>query len=226
MSLSDFFESNYQAACEMQHSITKDYEMKIMVKSQSIKEDLVMSWMRDYGLFQGIKSDDRNAIVRKYYSLVFNDDIAGVQDPSPREIESMFSLFLLEFYNTVPRKWLSATSKLLWCSFPNKIVIYDSFVERALVILQGVTSYLADMPRIKTSTTIKSHEDIDSVVTFYMNYQNMVIAILAEHQDQFNNLRKEHSETYPHDIRIVDKLLWMLGNPNQSFTLNGTTCNA
>ena len=225
MSLSDFIESNYQTACEMQHEIIKDSKMKLMLGTHNINKRLVMSWMRDYGLFQGIKTSDREAIVNKYTELVLNATDYN-QGLNAKQIENMFHRFLSEFYDTVPRKWLSATSKLLWCSFPNDIVIYDAFVERALVILQGTTPYLATMPRIRTSPVIKTKKDIDIAVKFYLNYHNMVLAILTEHQKQLNNLRTQFKETYPHDIRIVDKLLWMMGNPNQSFKLNGTVCNA
>ena len=209
----------------MQNGIVKDSEMKLMLDSRVINKQLVISWMRDYGLFQGIKTIDREAIVNKYAALVF-DATDCYQSPNTKQIEVMFHQFLSEFYETVPRKWLSATSKLLWCSFPDNIVIYDAFVERALVILQGVTLYLADMPRIKTSPVIKTPNDIDLVVEFYLNYQGMVIAIMAEHQKQLNKLRSKYNETYSHDIRIIDKVLWMLGNPNQTFELNNSVCNA
>lgn len=133
-------------------------------------------------------------------------------------------MLMTEFYNVVPRKWLSATSKLLWCSFPDNVVIYDAFVERAIMILQGITPYLADFPRIQTSPAVRNMNDIAKCAKFYINYQDMVKAILNEHQHQLDKLRIETSETYPHDIRIVDKLLWMLGNPNQAFTLNNVIC--
>jgi hypothetical protein len=225
LSLNAFIESNYQTACEMQHGIVKDSKMKLMLESRVINKQLVMSWMRDYGLFQGIRTSDREAIVNKYAVLIFDTTDCN-KNPNTKQIEVMFHQFLSEFYETVPRKWLSATSKLLWCSFPDNIVIYDAFVERALVILQGVTSYLADMPRIKTSPVIKTTNDIDIAVNYYLNYQGMVLAIVTEHQKQLNELRSKHNETYPHDIRIIDKLLWMLGNPNQTFDLNGSVCNA
>ncbi|MGK0288862.1 MAG: hypothetical protein ACI86H_000283 [bacterium] len=224
MILRDFIESNYKTACAMQHEIVRDSKMKLMLSSRSINKPLVMSWMLDYGLFQGIKATDREAIIQKYYTLVFHESFVS-KTLNTDQIKIIFYQFLLGFYETVPRKWLSATSKLLWCSFPDKVVIYDAFVERALVVLQGITPYLINMPRIKTSPTIKSISDIDSAITFYMNYQSMVLAILSEHQSQLETLRTTYNESYPHDIRIIDKLLWMLGNPNQPFELNGNICD-
>ncbi|WP_373032924.1 hypothetical protein [Sulfurovum sp.] len=224
MSLEDFFESNYQTACEMQRSIIKDSKMKAIAAKSIRDEELVLSWMRDYGLFQGIKTEDRKSIVKKYFFLL--PEISKMEKGEEREnVEKLFRLILSEFYSTVGRKWLSATSKLLWCSYPDHVVIYDAFVERSLVILQGIVPYLASMPRIKSSPNIKSWSDIDAAIDFYMNYQDMVLAIANEHEGQLSRLRKQYNETYAHDIRIIDKLLWMLGNPNQEFTLNEVQCN-
>jgi hypothetical protein len=218
MSLDIFIESNYKIACDIQRGINKDNKMKEMLIRGIIDKRLVISWMREYGLFQGINTSDRNNIVEKYASIAF--EVANpTHRPDTKAIETMFKRFLSEFYHTVNRKWLSATSKLLWCSYPDEIVIYDAFVERALVVLQCITPYLAKMPRIKTSPRIKSLDDIDRVVTFYMNYQNMIKAIIFEHKEKLLRLRSIYNEVYPHDIRIIDKLLWILGNPKQSFKL-------
>ena len=225
MSLIDFIESNYQAACEMQRSISKDSKMKEMVAKSLRDEKLVSSWMRDYGLFQGIKAEDRQAIVNKYFSVL--PFLSQLDEGEERKnIEGRFHYLLSELYSAVNRKWLSATSKLLWCSYPDHVVIYDAFVERALVILQGVTPYLAKYPRIKTSPSFRSEGDIEAIMIFYKNYQNMVLAIAKEHQEQLGRLRNIYNETYDHDIRIIDKLLWMLGNPRQEFSLNGVKCSA
>lgn len=218
MSLDIFIESNYKIACDIQRGINKDNKMKEMLISGIIDKRLVISWMREYGLFQGINTSDRNNIVEKYALIAF--EVANpTHRPDTKSIETMFKKFLSEFYHTVKRKWLSATSKLLGCSYPDEIVIYDAFVERALVVLQCITPYLAKKPRIKTSPRIKSLDDIDRVVTFYMNYQNMIKAIIFEHKEKLQRLRSIYNEVYPHDIRIIDKLLWILGNPKQSFEL-------
>jgi len=225
MSLVDFIESNYQAACEMQRSIERDSKMKEMVAKSLRDEQLVFSWMQDYGLFQGIKADDRKAIVNTYFSAL--PSLSQLEKGKERIIiEDNFRFLLTELYSAVNRKWLSATSKLLWCSYPDHVVIYDAFVERALVILQGITPFLAHHPRINTSPKLKSSSDIEAVMKFYKNYQNMVLAVAKEHQEQLDELRNVHNEPYVHDIRIIDKLLWMLGNPKQGFSLGEAKCSA
>jgi len=225
MSLTEFIESNYSTACEMQRGIEKDNRMKNMLLRRNIDKELVKSWMRDYGLFQGIKAENRDAVVEKYAAVIFK--ITDYKNTLDREnIRIMFNALFSSLFNAVPRKWLSATSKLLWCSFPDQIVIYDAFVERALVVLQCIKPYLARFPRIGISPDLKSEANIDNVVDFYMNYQDMVKAIFSEHKAQLIQLRNKYSEEYPHDIRIIDKLLWMVGSPNQSFSLDNVSCNA
>lgn len=185
MSLIDFIESNYQAACEMQRSIEKDSKMKEMLANSLRDEALVYSWMLDYGLFQGIKAEDRKIVVNKYFSSLPN--LSNLEKGQERKIiEDNFRYLFTELYTAVNRKWLSATSKLLWCSYPDHVVIYDAFVERALVILQGLTPYLASLPRIKTSASVKQASDIEAVIRFYKNYQNMVLAIACEHKKQLD----------------------------------------
>lgn len=216
MSLTKFIESNYLNACKMQREIKADNQMKDMLRERNIDSDFVKSWMRSYALFQGIESGDRDIVIEKYASVVF--DITDQSNiPDREQVRIMFHDLLSALYGSVPRKWLSATSKLLWCSFPDQIVIYDAFVERALVVLQCIEPSLANSPRIGVSPSIKSESDLGKVVKFYMNYQDMVKTIFSENQEQLTGLRETHREKYPHDIRIVDKLLWMIGNPNQHF---------
>tara|TARA_A200000159_G_scaffold133546_1_gene131684 strand:+ start:951 stop:1361 length:411 start_codon:yes stop_codon:yes gene_type:complete len=129
LSLENFFDANYHVACTMQRGIHKDNEMKEMLSFSEKDSALVHSWMKDYGLFQGITSEDRKAIVDRYLSTIHV--ITEQHDTIDNNcIERMFTMMMTEFYNVVPRKWLSATSKLLWCSFPDNVVIYDAFVER------------------------------------------------------------------------------------------------
>ena len=97
-------------------------------------------------------------------------------------------------------------------------------MHRSLVVLQGLTPYLAEMPRLGNAPSLKYGTDILALVDFYMNFRKMIVAILKHHQTQFDELRKKYSEEYPYDIRILDKLLWLLGGPGQPFLLGYTQC--
>lgn len=112
---------------------------------------------------------------------------------------------------------MSATSKLLWCLYPRDIVIYDAFVHRALVVLQCVDPDLAGTERIGAAPKINAPTHIDPAVAGYMRYQALVGKLLTVHTPTLNELRLKHKEQYPYDIRIVDKLLWMIGNSNLAY---------
>ena len=206
----------------MQNESETDLKMQNMIESKSIDEEIVLSWMHDCRLLQGVKSNNRTELVNVYASLIFGLT-SQVSEPSADQIAEIIKRILSEFYTVVRRNWLGASSKLLWCSFPDSVVPYDAAVHRTLIVLQGVTPYLTEMPRIKTIPSVKSAADIDSVIEFYINYQNMVLAIKSEHQIQLNNLRYKNREKYPHDIRVIEKLLWILGNPNQSLAYGYTS---
>tara|TARA_R110000772_G_scaffold154334_2_gene265304 strand:- start:1101 stop:1778 length:678 start_codon:yes stop_codon:yes gene_type:complete len=221
--LSDFIDSNYFYACKTQRSFEHDLQMINMHKSMCIDKIIVKKWMRDYGLFQGITNKGRDGIVDIYSETIFQLT-KGVSSPNSDEIAKQFNTLLLNFYGVVPRKWISAVSKLLWCSYPSSIVIYDAFVHRSLIILQGFYPSLANMPRLSNSSKIRKIEDIQSLVNFYIDYQSIAKELLNLHQSQFNLLRNKYSEQYEYDIRILDKLLWLLGGPGQSFKLGNINC--
>jgi hypothetical protein len=116
-----------------------------------------------------------------------------------------------------PRSWMSATSKLLWCLYPRDIVIYDAFVHRTLVTLQCVDPDLAGTERIGAAPKIETHAHIDPAVAAYIRYQSLVRRLLTVHTPALNELRRQHKEQYLYDIRIVDKLLWMIGDSKRAY---------
>ncbi|HHC7385313.1 hypothetical protein [Vibrio parahaemolyticus] len=216
--LRDFIESNYITICNIQKSLHFDQKMKEMARKNQFDSLFVKDWMRNYGLFQGISGDDRELIVQVYIENIC-DVVDGRNPTEPSDLKDMFNELHSLFYAAVPRKWLSAVSKLLWCSFPDDIVIYDSFVERALVVLQPLLPELHNYPRIGESTKPKNKNDIPLITSFYIRYCAMVYEIFVLHEKQLHQLREVHSEQYPHDIRIIDKALWILGSPNQDFDI-------
>ena len=92
---------------------------------------------------------------------------------------------------------MSATSKLLWCIYPDEVVIYDSFVERALVVLQCLERDLAGFPRIGVAPTVKQTADIAAAIKHYMNYQDVVRHILKQYAGVLKLLREKNNEPYP-----------------------------
>lgn len=221
--LKQFIESNYNEACETQRSFDHDVHMQNMLAAENLDENYVRYWMRKYRLFQGISAADRRKVVE-----VYKDNIFGISNfpgsLSDHDVGKIFSVLLNAFYEVVPRKWISAVSKLLWCSFPYEIAIYDAFVHRSLIVLQGVTPYLAELPRLGNTPPVKKEKDIPKLVDFYLIYRRMILAIQKHEQGQLDDLRQKYSEQYAYDIRILDKLLWILGGPGQPINLGGIKC--
>ena len=215
MSFHSYLESHYGVACELQRNISRDPQMIAMLKEGPPAPSLVKSWMKDYGLFQGITGRDRDAVVRCF--LGFAGSHRRQRTISDDVVKTLYDGLFSALYSEVPRSWMSATSKLLWCLYPESIVIYDAFVLRALVVMQRIDADLSGLDRIGSPPTIKMKADIERATAYYLRYQIMVRRLKSVHAATLDELRQRNHETYPYDIRIMDKLLWMLGNPKRDY---------
>jgi len=215
MSFRAYLESHYIAACNLQRGISRDSQMIAMLRDGPQDASLVKSWMRDYGLFQGITSQNREAIVNRF--LAFSRSHTKTSLVSREAISELYSELFTVLYREVARSWMSATSKLLWCLYPDDIVIYDTFVHRTLVVMQCIDNDLSGFPRIGTTPKIEKETDIEIATVHYMNYQDMVRKLLSVHAEALSDLRRVNSEAYQYDIRILDKLLWMIGDTKRAY---------
>jgi hypothetical protein len=217
LSFDAFLEKKYVNACSiLKENDRLDQEMVAGAKSRKIDDKITLLWMKNYGLFQGIGTTDREKISIAFRTWIENlpDSISGQSEASRRKD---FHSLLQQLFLVVPRSWLSATSKLLWCVYPDDFVIYDSFVHRALVVISSLDDDLESFPKIGNAISCKRESDIQALVDHYMIYQTFVYRLLNRNQSTLNNLRKRYSESYPHDIRIVDKLLWAVGSADAKF---------
>ena len=215
MSFKKYLEDKYAVACEMQRQIVEDPLMIDMLRTGGTDHELVKKWMRNYGLFQGIEGDARNKIAKRF--LTFAHQHRRATRINDATIADLYRELLSSLYKVKSRSWMSATSKLLWCLYPRDIVIYDAFVHRALVALQCVDPDLSGTERIGGAPKIKAPAHIDPAVGAYMRYQALVRMLLHVHTPTLDALRKRHKEQYQYDIRIVDKLLWMIGDSNRAY---------
>lgn len=216
MSFRQYLEGKYTTACEMQRAIHRDPQMVAMLRNGPPNADLVRAWMREYGLFQGITAQNRNAVVTRFLRFAEEHERTN-HEPNANEIEALYTELLSALYREVARSWVSATSKLLWCLYPATIVIYDTFVHRVLVVMQCIDDDLAGFARIGAAPQIDGEADISSAVQHYMNYQAMVHRLRSVHRQLLSELRTRYNEAYPYDIRILDKVLWMIGNSRQAY---------
>ena len=215
MTFERYLKKNYVVACEMQCQIVSDGKIVKSLRENSTNLQLVKSWMVSYNLFQGINTAQRDAIANGFLQFSRNYKSSNRQLTST-DIEEQFGELLLALYRIVNRSWLSATSKLLWCIYPDQVVLYDSFVYRSLTVFQCVDADLTAFPRIGSPPKFDSEASINKAVQHYMGFQNLVKHLQQVHQPALDRLREKNKETcsYEYDIRIIDKLLWMIGNAN------------
>jgi len=216
MSLANYIESRYTDACSLQRSIDRDTKMVAMLRKRGRDQELVKAWMRDYGLFRGIATADRIAIVRAFLNFA----VRHRRKPEPLssdDVRGAYDALFRELYGAVNRSWMSASSKLLWCMYPKSVAIYDSFVHRTLLVLQCVDPDLQGSQKIGRAPEIESAADISASVDHYMAYEISFRRLLKVHTPRLRALRKRHQEDYEFDVRILDKLLWMIGNPREEW---------
>jgi len=209
-----FIKSNYVEAVKKQKSITRDTPMIDHIHSKSLSIESVIDFMQSYGLFQGITNDKRSAMAIEFMQFVI--------DRKPTEalnIEKDFNtLHTKLYYASGNRKCLSATSKLLWCMYPHDIVIYDAFVARSILILQCLDKDLASLDRFVTPPN--KSDDSTPMTDYYISYSNLVMTLFNKHKDILAELRTTHAADYLYDIRIFDKLLWMMGSFGEEIVLD------
>lgn len=214
MPLRQYITDYYQEACGILHNIPQDQPMIEMLEhNNNLDSDVVIGWMREYGLFQGIENGIRNQISAQFLQFVAAHQ-RYPNGPNEQQIRELFTQIYTLLFRIKNRSWMSATSKLLWCLYPDHGVMYDSFVHTALTTLQCLIDNLQDFERISVAPTPNNDGDIAHATEHYMNYFGMVQKIKADNQNLLNELRQQHNEQYPYGIRILDKLLWMMGNPN------------
>jgi hypothetical protein len=205
MDFDTYIERHYTTACNLQRAIWRDSRVVEMLREGRNDRVLLLAWMKEYGLFQGITGQHRVLVVDTF--LQYASKVPRNCRITVDTIEVRYSELLLALYRQVARSWMSATSKLLWCLYPHDIVIFDAFVHRSLVVMQCLDEPLGAFPRIGVAPKIVGEGDLATAVSHYMNYQTMVRHLLSVHANRLEQLRSKHSESYPFDIRIIDKLL-------------------
>jgi hypothetical protein len=181
--------------------------------------EIITNWMQKYGLFQGVATADRKAVVEAFVKFALSAPRA------PRialaEVHEQYEALYKVLYRAVPRGWTSATSKLLWCLYPHDVAIYDTFVWRTLVVLQELDEDMRTVNRIGSPPWGKGTDEkagsLPAGVTHYRHYSRLIDILFRRHAGLLNELRQHHKIQYLYDIRILDKLLWMIGNPKKRF---------
>ena len=204
------YERHFQEARQLQAELTHDINMINALAAGTASCQQISTWMRHYGLFQGINNSDRDRIASQFQSFAKHN---AHKPLDPDTLQSMFGMLHESLCKTVNRTWLSATSKLLWCLFPHDVVIFDAFVHRTLVVLQALDPGQLSHSRIGNPPSISNRASTADVVGWYMHYQSMVGHLHAQTADIRAWMKRVRPNGYPYDIRITDKVLWIMGNP-------------
>lgn len=217
--IEQFIKSNFLRVAQTQSSFYHDSQIVKAVKEKTLDTKIVKSWMRSYSLFQGITGDIRDRIASDYINFAY-DNRMFKED----EIDKKFKELHGRLKSVKDRKWISASSKLLWCLQPEIVVMYDSYVERAVSVLQCCDVELAKLHRVNSPPNIKKDIDSREMTKHYMNYQDIVKLIYRKYLPLIEELKKRNQVEYKYDIRIIDKLLWIMGNASAEFTVNEFDC--
>lgn len=217
MAFDHFVEHYYGQACALQKNIESDTPLLKSLRAGTASPVAVESWMTSYNLFQGRPGLERRKIAKCF--LEFANEERPKRAQSAAAVRQLFGRLHNRLHAKVNRGWTSATSKLLWCLYPRDVAMYDRFVHGSLVVLQCTEPALEKFKRLGPTPRIgDDHRGLLDALEHYMCYQQMVKVLLNANSALLKKKRKATGETYPYDIRIVDKLLWMMGNAGFSLT--------
>ncbi|WP_448207566.1 hypothetical protein [Azospirillum sp. sgz302134] len=187
---------------------------------------VVKKWMKDYGLFQGVSGEDLDNVSRAVLRVVpkVTWDVGLDRDDA---VQKAYLEIYHALYDVKPRTWTSAVSKLLWCRFPNEIVIYDSFVERAICVLQWLDdAAVGSKYYLPAPVRVDSKNKVNNAADYYREYQGLIYSMFMKYRPILEELCLGHPCTRrcPYLIRLFDRFLWGLGNPGNQPPLDCRVC--
>lgn len=162
------------------------------------RTSVVRKWLEYYSTLQGYREAERIAVSQSIVTFADNKDLSAVPS-TVEDIESEFTTLYQQCQLHAPktksemrRDLTSLASKALWCCYPNTIPIYDGHAERALWAI----SRLLELPTPAPSTK-------------YKRFLLMWLEVYSRVQ-----IDKTRLDGYPHTVRVFDKILWILGQPD------------
>ena len=166
-------------------------------ESRAEREAVLQGWLGRYGVLRFKNSNTISASVIDFadrrQSRSLNRDKSLIVSEFERLQDQVQSL--------LPRRKdgkngqrTSLLSKALWCRYPNDIPIWDDYASRSLQLLSRICHF----GHIDGDTDYAQH--VDAWFTLYANLRGVI-----EHAD---------AKHYPHQIRILDRFLWHLGQRN------------
>jgi hypothetical protein len=173
-------------------------------QSTDARRTEVLKWLHYYGVLQGLNEADRKAIASVIVDFA---DARGVIVGPFSEVE------ILDKFNELhercrskvrpnkdqtPRSLTSLTSKALWCCYPDAIPIFDAYAQRALWVL----SRLIGLARPADA----------------MEYSRYVSVWLPLYRGVERTLDDARLGDYRYKVRVFDRILWIIGQPDYGDT--------
>ena len=178
------------------------------------RENCIIGWLHSYMVLHLFPPENRKLVARQILDFADNGRTATRslhRDVIVAEYQKLSSRLSAAAPKTKLgnlRNVGSLTSKALWCCYPFDVPIMDDFAERALQVI----SRLSD---IQLTRSAKSKSDKDRYKCFlevwFLVYDRVSLSIDAA-----------DLKNYPYKIRVLDRLLWHLGQPNYD-TVRGVT---
>jgi hypothetical protein len=149
---------------------------------------VIASWLRSYSVLQRVRAEKSLCVARAFLGHVQEKRNVGAQN-LVRIHQELMELCCVAMNNTI--QYSSMSSKLLWLLFPNDVPMFDKFVRRGLAIANGMKP--------------------DAGCLY--EYPQFVKVWRAAQLECDPELKKIEMYGYPHEVRILDKVLGYLGQP-------------
>jgi hypothetical protein len=181
-----------------QHNLETDIDAPAIravhgqIRDNRERESALKKWLRDYAVFQGFTAEMRADVVRRV--LQFADD-------ERCHSEALSHIGTLQGTRNQPRRRdvTSLTTKALWCCYPNAVPIYDRLAQNALWVM-------CKLARIQPT--------LDSKDNRYETFSDVWLQIYAAVEGIITAEIRSHISHYPYKVRVFDRILWSIGQPN------------
>jgi hypothetical protein len=177
--------------------------VKSIHEPQSARVEQVHRWLQSYHVLQSFTAETERMIAGQV--IVYADSRQRrVLDMKQelilaefKELESQIQKVVTKNKSGKPRKVTSLVSKAIWCCYPSDIPIYDNYAEHALQVICRLSNI---------KVTGKSN-DTDG------KYAHFLEAWFRVYREIEPVIDPEILEGYPYKIRVLDSLLWYIGQP-------------
>jgi hypothetical protein len=195
---------------ELQNKPTEhQWDMKTIKTVNSIHEPLsnrvgqIHRWLHSYHVLQSFTAETEKKIAEEVIAYADNRKRMNLDMKQELILDEFNELVLrLQKYmklnkSNKPRKVTSLVSKAIWCCYPEDIPIYDSYAEHALQIL----CRLSDIKIIGKAKESNGE---------YARFLEAWFLVFKEIEPAID---PEFLKVYPYKIRVLDSLLWFIGQP-------------